>query len=64
MPRPVGPGTDRVWQAKRHTGGIDWDDCAESLGNAIAAFKKYVQMSPTAKDVALIKKRIAALQGK
>ena len=32
--------------------------------NAIAAFKKYVQMSPTAKDVGLIKKRIAALQGK
>nr|MBA3452536.1 hypothetical protein [Deltaproteobacteria bacterium] len=32
--------------------------------NAVAAFKKYVQMSPTAKDVPLIKKRIAALQGK
>jgi type IV secretory pathway VirB10-like protein len=32
--------------------------------NAIAAFKKYVQLSPNAKDVALIKKRIAALQSK
>lgn len=32
--------------------------------NAIAAFKKYLQLSPKAADAALIKKRIAALQGK
>lgn len=32
--------------------------------NAIAAFKKYIAMSPNAKDVALIKKRIAALGGR
>jgi len=32
--------------------------------NAIAAFKRYVQLSPNAKDVPLIKKRIAALGGK
>ena len=32
--------------------------------NAIAAFKKYLQMSPSAKDAGLIKKRISALQGK
>jgi len=32
--------------------------------NAIAAFKKYLAMSPKAADVAVIKKRLAALQGK
>ena len=32
--------------------------------NAIAAFKKYLQMSPKAADAAVIRKRLAALQGK
>ncbi len=32
--------------------------------NAIAAFKKYLQMSPKAADAAVIKRRLTALQGK
>lgn len=32
--------------------------------NAIAAFKKYLSVSPKAADAAVIKKRLAALQGK
>lgn len=39
LPKARGGGWSRAWQAKRHGGSIDWDDCVESLNRATKAYR-------------------------